>query len=329
MTKICNISFVIIARNEQFGIEKCLSSIADLELENCQIICVDSGSTDNTLKVMLSYQEKLSNYHVLKIEGYSNAAVARNAGIKRAEKKNIFFLDGDVQVDKTFLISGLNFLETSADCVTGKLKEFRYSKDYSKIEETIEDRFRLNKEELIYTSGGCFLVKHAVVSDIGLFNEHLERSQDYDYTLRISKKYKMAAIPYNMGIHHTIHYENPVRLIEHIRKLHPVFLGNVVANNYKHIKGLVWLFYRREKGVVMGFFFLILSFFLLLFVKKVALVLIPLIVFLDLFYGKIKQKKISYRLFLHYVAPVLIITGLFYHLDRVTAYKVSVMSETN
>jgi len=177
MDIITNISFIIIARNEQFGLNKCLSSLVSLNLNDCQVICIDSGSRDNTLQVMLSYKTSIENYEILTIDGYSNSAIARNAGIKIAEKDFIFFIDGDVEIDKSFLMQGIHYLKNGkADCVTGKLKEYRYTNtSFSKIEGIIDDRFGFNKEEKIYVSGGCFFVKREIVKDIGIFNQCLER----------------------------------------------------------------------------------------------------------------------------------------------------------
>lgn len=323
MDKLINISFVIIAKNEQFGIEKCLTSITKLHLENCQVICIDSGSNDDTLKVMQRYKSKIESLDILKIEGYSNAAVARNAGIKILNKDYVFFVDGDVEIEEDFLFQGLKyFKDKEADCVTGQLKEFRYNSNFTRVESIIEDRFRFKNEEKIYASGGCFFTTYSVVSDIGFFDERLERSQDYDYTLRISSKYRMLAIPFNMGIHHTIHYENPKRLIEHIKKFHPVFLGNVIAKNCSHLKGISWLLYKREKGFLLGFFIVLLSILLLCVSATYGWVIALFLFATDITHGKMRNNKIPYRIFLHYFSPVLITIGLFYIIDNVKNYKI-------
>ena len=49
---ICNISFIIIAANEEFAIKKCLESIDKLPLVNCEIICIDSSPNDYTIDIM-------------------------------------------------------------------------------------------------------------------------------------------------------------------------------------------------------------------------------------------------------------------------------------
>ncbi|MFP4573785.1 MAG: glycosyltransferase family 2 protein, partial [Desulfobacterales bacterium] len=62
-----NISFIVIARNEEFGVNKCLESIATMNPVNCEVICVDSDSSDNTLEVMKSYTGKIDNLRVIQI----------------------------------------------------------------------------------------------------------------------------------------------------------------------------------------------------------------------------------------------------------------------
>jgi glycosyltransferase involved in cell wall biosynthesis len=47
---IRHLSFIVIARNEAFAIDKCLASIAAMPMTECEVICVDSASTDDTLE---------------------------------------------------------------------------------------------------------------------------------------------------------------------------------------------------------------------------------------------------------------------------------------
>ena len=91
--RITDLSFVIIAHNEQFSLPKCLDSIAGMELQDCEVIIVDSGSTDGTQAAAMSYRDRIQNLRILHITGKQNASVARNAGASCATCNHIFFID--------------------------------------------------------------------------------------------------------------------------------------------------------------------------------------------------------------------------------------------
>jgi glycosyltransferase involved in cell wall biosynthesis len=60
-------------------------------LVNCEVICIDSGSSDGTLDIIKSFIGQIENYKIIKISGYQNASIARNAGIEKALKDYVFF----------------------------------------------------------------------------------------------------------------------------------------------------------------------------------------------------------------------------------------------
>jgi glycosyltransferase involved in cell wall biosynthesis len=53
------LSIIILTHNEEKNIEACLKSVLDL---NCPIFLVDSGSTDNTLKIVKEFPVQLSHH---------------------------------------------------------------------------------------------------------------------------------------------------------------------------------------------------------------------------------------------------------------------------
>ena len=145
---IANVSFIVIARNEAFAVEKCLESIAVMPLKDCEVICVDSDSTDETLEVMKRHVGKIDNLRIIQCSGYLNAAVARNAGIEYATKDYIFFVDGDVELYPEFICEALDRIDSGkADAVTGKLIEIQYSPDYTNEIKRLVRRAHMTEEK--------------------------------------------------------------------------------------------------------------------------------------------------------------------------------------
>ena len=174
-----DVSFVVITLNEVFSIKKCLNSIVNLCTVNCEVICVDSGSTDGTINIIMDYQTKISNLSLYIINGYANAAVARNVGIKNAKKNYIYFIDGDVEVQRSFIIQALILIDDGlAYSVSGRLMEYKYDAEYKKILIKVDDRYRIKQKNTVRISGGLFLAKRCVVKDIGYFDEVFEKYED-------------------------------------------------------------------------------------------------------------------------------------------------------
>ena len=99
------ISFIVIGRNEGWKLTRCLKSIIELikhnNLSSYEIIYVDSNSTDDSIRVAMSFND----INVFRISGIFNAAIARNIGARESTGDVLFFIDGDMELNKEFLPS--------------------------------------------------------------------------------------------------------------------------------------------------------------------------------------------------------------------------------
>ncbi len=90
------LSIIIPVYNAEKYLQKCLESIfvQGMPLEDYEVIAVDDGSTDSSLKILENFKEK---YHNLKIISQKNKgeAGARNTALKIAQGDYITFLDND------------------------------------------------------------------------------------------------------------------------------------------------------------------------------------------------------------------------------------------
>lgn len=92
-----NISFVIPTFNSESSIVNCLNSIINQEnqVNNIQIVIVDDGSTDNTVKLVKeSFARYISQITIVE-KNHSNAGEARNIGITKCTGEYIWFVDSD------------------------------------------------------------------------------------------------------------------------------------------------------------------------------------------------------------------------------------------
>jgi glycosyltransferase involved in cell wall biosynthesis len=322
MPTIRDVSFVVIARDERVGIEKCLSSFATMALDRCEVICVDSASTDGTLDVMRRFDHLIPGLRIVRVTGYANASIARNAGLRWATRKYVFFLDGDVEPDPRFLAAAVPRIEAGAGAVTGKLRELQYTSDFGAILKEIPDRAGFQREGRVHASGGCFIASRAAVEATGLFDERLTRTQDYDYTLRLSRRFPMLAIPVSMGTHHTVGYDDRGRFAVHLKQLHALYYGAVLRRNCAHVVGVYWLLLRYERGIALGGVLLALGITAIALFGRAGLCAAGASVAADLFIGAWKRQKLVRRLYMHYGFPALVLIGCLYLPDHRAPYKV-------
>lgn len=112
-------SIIIPVFNAERSISTCLKRIRCQSLEDYELIIVDDGSKDNSLKVIkdLTCDIPPSKLKILS-QLNSGAGAARNAGIEVADGEFIVFIDADDYVDKDFLLQAENVIrDTDADVI--------------------------------------------------------------------------------------------------------------------------------------------------------------------------------------------------------------------
>ena len=104
------ISVVIPAYNAVAYLDEAINSIINQSFTDLEIICVDDGSTDNTLDVLQSYASKDSRVQVHHQENQGPGG-ATNTGLSKAKGKYIFFMDSDDILDLNALEELYNIME--------------------------------------------------------------------------------------------------------------------------------------------------------------------------------------------------------------------------
>lgn len=111
------VSVIIPCYNAEKTIDKCLKSVLNQTYTELEIICVNDGSTDDSLNIIKKYAIQDPRVHIInkKNEGVS---LARNAGIKIATGKYIEFLDSDDWISSNFVkIMMEEFCKNNVDLV--------------------------------------------------------------------------------------------------------------------------------------------------------------------------------------------------------------------
>ena len=107
------ISVIIPVYNGEKYLEECLDSILNQIYTNFEIIIVNDGSTDNSLKICRKYQKKDKRIRIINTENHG-VSHARNIGIKESKGDYITFVDCD---DKINSFGDISFLNLDYDIV--------------------------------------------------------------------------------------------------------------------------------------------------------------------------------------------------------------------
>lgn len=121
MTKI---SVILPIYNVEKYLEDCLNSIINQTLNDIEIICIDDGSTDNSLAILNEYAKKDSRITIL-TQKNQGAAVARNKGLDIAKGEYLSILDSDDFFELNMLEQMYNkAINTDVDIVICKSRSY-------------------------------------------------------------------------------------------------------------------------------------------------------------------------------------------------------------
>ena len=130
------ISVIIPAYNAIDYLDEAIESIINQSFKDLEIICVDDGSTDNTLERLEYYASKDSRIQVYTQENQGPGG-ATNTGLSKAKGKYIYFMDADDILDLNALEElhsiieekDLDFVILKAICYDQDTDEY-YEQDY-------------------------------------------------------------------------------------------------------------------------------------------------------------------------------------------------------
>ena len=187
------ISVIIPTYNRANFLPEAIESVINQTQKADEIIIIDDGSTDNTIKILYEYKN-------LKIIQTKNLGVshARNRGIKEAKNEWVLFLDSDDAWIKNKLEKQIDFHKKNPNILfshTGE-KWIRDGKNikYPKSLEKPQGNCFLENTSTCKIASSSAMVHKSIFEDIGYFDENMRVCEDYDMWLRISLKYKIGLI---------------------------------------------------------------------------------------------------------------------------------------
>jgi glycosyltransferase involved in cell wall biosynthesis len=136
------LSFIIPLYNCEALVGRCLDSIfsADIDTNLFEVVIVDDGSRDHSVEVARSYAKKHPNISLI-CQQNAGASAARNAGLRKAQGRYIWFVDADDHIMPVFFGKVIRRL---SDAEAPDVFCFNYQEVLS---EGVLDRQLFDKEE--------------------------------------------------------------------------------------------------------------------------------------------------------------------------------------
>ena len=161
------ISFIIIGRNEDWRLEKCLKSVKTIVQKELsvpsEILYIDSQSTDESVKLAKMYADR-----TFLITGVCNAAIGRNIGAKEAKGDILFFLDGDMELREGVIKSIMSDDgHLVYPFISGIEYDYLYDKDWNIKGERTRRKYTPGRNAYEITTGGLFIIEKKLWDEVG------------------------------------------------------------------------------------------------------------------------------------------------------------------
>lgn len=162
---IPKISVIVPVYNVEEYLEESLNSLLSQTFDDYEIICINDGSTDESLSILKKYSENDNKIHIISQDN-CGCGCARNRGLKEACGEYIYFFDPDDLIEEsTFERLYKNAISNDSDMVL-----FKYGLAYNNKFDNSNSKYdfeydnpEINYEEYSFTYND---IKHYVLNSV-------------------------------------------------------------------------------------------------------------------------------------------------------------------
>ena len=181
------VSIIVPVYNCEKYIKECINSVINQTYKNLEIIIVDDKSTDNSLSIINSFNDK--RIKVISLKENSGVSIARNKGVEVSTGELICFLDSDDYWNKEKIERQVKFIDGKAFIYS----DYEYLKKGKRkrvhVPKTITYKEAL-KNTTIFTSTVMFNMKYLNKEDI--YMPLVKLGQDSSTWWKVLKKVNIA-----------------------------------------------------------------------------------------------------------------------------------------
>lgn len=192
------ISVITPSYNQGNFIEQTIESVLNQNYPNLEYIIMDGGSTDGTLEILRKYNTKI----IWKSEKDKGLSDAINKGLRLATGEIMAYINSDDLYEMETLKKIGEFFKENPQVmwVCGKCRIINEnSREFYRPITCFKNfwlkRYGYNKLLAInFISQPAVFWRRKIIEETGFFNCNLNFAMDYEYWVRIGKKYKPAII---------------------------------------------------------------------------------------------------------------------------------------
>ena len=184
------VSIVLPVFNGEKYLSQAIDSVLNQTYQNFELIIVNDCSYDSTEKIILHYSSRDDRIVYLKNKENLKLPASLNKGFERA-RGDYYTWTSDDNTYHTYAIEKMvDYLESDLD--VGMISCGMNLIDEDGTFVTTWGQNRNKSDLLLYNNiGACFLYRAGIANDIGKYRTDLFLVEDYDYWLRISRKYRI------------------------------------------------------------------------------------------------------------------------------------------
>ena len=188
------ISVIVPVYNVQKYLPMCLNSVLAQTFGDFEVICVDDGSTDDSLKILQEYAAKDKRIKVIHQENQGVSA-ARNCGLSFAIGHYIYFMDSDDFISQKCFEKAAEIIDRySPDCVMFDYREVSENEilndDAPEVKvQKLENPFELfmQKHSPIYSNLWTKIYKTGIIGK-QCFDENMIYGEDLWFNIQFLSK---------------------------------------------------------------------------------------------------------------------------------------------
>lgn len=213
-----NVSVVIIGKNEELNIVRCINSIKNIvnyQLFILEIIYIDGGSKDKTIFNINSTHNDVKIYKI-EDEEVKTAAKGRHLGALLSKGEYILFLDADMEIHKLFVNKILEVANKRSDFIGGiGIRNDIYLNEGVQMYE-VNNVYNTHIEKKCNHFGGALFIRKNFLLEVGNYGSCIIANEEAELDSRIKKRgMYIKEYPFEM-INHYIHQEDNKKSLRNI-----------------------------------------------------------------------------------------------------------------
>lgn len=231
------ISLVIPVYNVEQYLEKCILSCIhqDIPLSEYEIVIINDGSRDNSIKIIEKYALSTKNIKVVH-KNNGGLSSARNRGIKEASGDFLWFIDSDDWIEENCLGNVIESLDKDTDMLAFN----SYIPEGGRSTNSVFWGEKVSNKESLFLHGftdpaqfyifrRMFLIKHDLI-----FKEGIKHEDVWFTPIALSEASKIKF--YRKPLYHFLKREGSITTVSDVKRL--IDLSDTMSYLYKYSLGI-------------------------------------------------------------------------------------------